>query len=134
MNNITISKEQVRSLGAHIPTACGNTLLNDPPEVILLGAIQYIGNLEQTIRAKSEINKEIHNICDQLEVENGQLEDEINHLKKLYDQTLSDYVSLRKELRAYKLLDELSQKYTGGLYDQSEGIEYLRNLLNSTCR
>lgn len=131
-NDIPVNKHQIRALGAMIPTRCtGSSFQYDPPDAIVIAATTYIGNLERTIREKDEATKEIRKMCDDLEVENSQLEDEINHLKALHSTALSDYVSLRKELRAYKLLNELSQKYPAGHYDESEGIEYLRNLLNS---
>jgi hypothetical protein len=134
-NDISVNKNNIRALGAMIPTACtGSSFQYDPPDAIVIAAATYIGNLKERIQECNIANDGLHETLKKTENENDKLHEEINDLKCLHAKALSDYVSLRKELRAYKLLDELSQKYPGGLYDQSEGIAYLRNLLNSTCR
>jgi cell division protein FtsB len=136
--NTTVNLEQLRTLGSYIKTACGFTFQNDPPDAILFGAIQYILNLEQEVRTKRLVASELSVQLDNLEQENGdfeeeitQLKDENEHLKELFDKQLNDYVDLRKELKAYKLVSELSDRFPPGLYDESEGVQYLKTILNS---
>lgn len=143
--NTTVNLEQLRTLGSFIPTTCGSTFQKDPPDAILFAAIQYIQNLEEEIQEKRNLisklsvdidNLEDHNaeLCDDLdnvEKENEVLKDDLDHMRKLYDCSLEDFVQIRKELKAYKLVSELSEKYPRGIYDESEGVEYLRTVLNS---
>lgn len=140
--NVTVNQEQLRTLGSYIPTQCGTTLQNDPPEVILLGAITYIQNVELSICRKDETIRELANIADDLEAENYDLlsdaeikgkdeADDHAHLKGLYEKLLDDYVAVRSELRAYRLVSELAEKYPDGQYDESDGVQYLKNLLDS---
>lgn len=140
--NVTVNQEQLRTLGCYIPTKCGSTMQYDPADAILYGAVSYITNLEQTISHKDETIRELCVISDDLEAENmdliskaetenKNLEDDHEHLKGLYDKLLLDYVAIRDELRAYKLVSELSEKYPRDLYEESDGVQYLKNLLNS---
>jgi hypothetical protein len=140
--NVTVNQEQLRTLGCYIPTKCGSTMQYDPADAILYGAVSYITNLEQTISHKDETIRELCIISDDLEAENmdliskaetenKNLEDDHEHLKGLYDKLLDDYVTVRSELRAYRLVAELVEKYPDGHYDESDGVQYLKNLLDS---
>jgi hypothetical protein len=139
--NITVNHEQLRTLGSYIPTQCGITLRDESPEVILLGAITHIENLELSICRKDETIRELSIISDDLEAENNDLlsdvedkdknaADDLKHLQGLYDKLLDDYVTVRSELRAYRLVSELAEKYPDGQYDESDGVQYLKNLLD----
>ena len=136
--NTTVNLEQLRTLGAYVKTACGSTFQNDPPDAILFAAVQYIINLEQNVRTKQQVISELSVQLDNLEQENADFEEKNNkitgdyeHLKNIYDKLIDDYVAIRKELKAHKLVSELSERYPPGLYDESEGVQYLRTVLNS---
>lgn len=140
--NVTVNQEQLRTLGCYIPTKCGITLQDESPEVILLGAITHIENLELSICRKDETIRELSIIADDLEAENNDLLSDVEdkdkdeaddnaHLKGLYEKLLDDYVTVRSELRAYRLVSELAEKYPDGCYDESDGVQYLKNLLDS---
>lgn len=143
--NTTVNVEQLKELGSFIPTQCGSNFENDPPDTILDAAVKYILNLEDEIQdQKSKIsqlsididNLEDHNaeLCgalDNVEKENETLKDDLEHMRALYDCSLDDFVQIRSQLKAYKLVSELSEKYPPGLYDESEGVTYLKTVLNS---
>jgi len=140
--NITVNQKQLRTLGSYIPTKCGITLQDESPEVILLGALTHIENLELSICRKDETIRELSIIADDLEEENNDLlsdvddkgnneADDLKHLQGLYDKLLDDYVTVRSELRAYRLVSELAEKYPEGEYNESDGVQYLKNLLDS---